>query len=142
MAEELVFKAVIESANAAKTLGDVKQSMKEINEELAKVPIGSKAFGELTTALGKSRGHMQDLKEQVKALDPEKRFRAIAGIGSSIASGFAAAQGAVHLFGGESQDLLKVLTRIQAATALAQGLQGLAGLSKSLQTAGVHPHTK
>ena len=68
MADELVFKAVIDGANAAKTLGEVKQSVKEINEELGKVPIGSKAFGDLTVALGKSRGHLQDLKEQVKAL--------------------------------------------------------------------------
>lgn len=135
MAEELVFKTVIDAANSAQTLGEVKQSIKDINAELNKVPVGSKAFGDLTIALGKSNATVVDLRNQMKALDPEKRFRAVAQIGSSIASGFAAAQGAVALFGGQSEDLTRVLVRVQAAMALTQGLQGLVGLSKALTTA-------
>src|SRR3990167_1169032 len=135
MAEELVFKTVIDAANSAQTLGEVKQSIKDINAELNKVPVGSKAFGDLTIALGKSNATVVDLRNQMKALDPEKRFRAVAQIGSSIASWFAAAQGAVALFGGQSEDLTRVLVRVQAAMALTQGLQGLVGLSKALTTA-------
>jgi len=36
------------------------------------------------------------------------------------------------LFGQENEDLLKVLTKVQAATALAQGAQGLQGFTKSI----------
>ena len=137
MAEDIALRVVIDAANSAQTLGEVKQSIKDITNELNKVPVGSQAFKDLTVALGKSKGAMTDLREQVKRLDPDKQFSAIAGVGSKIASGFAAAQGAVALFGGESEDLMKVLVRVQAATALASGLQGLSGMAKAMEAARV-----
>lgn len=137
MAEELVFKTVIETANSAQTLGEVKKSIKDINDALNKTKVGSKEFDALNVALGKSKGHLTEMRENLKLLNPEQKFRAIAQAGAGIAHGFEAAKAAQELFGRESEDLLKVLTKIQAATALANGIQGVSQLGEEFKRLGL-----
>jgi hypothetical protein len=43
---------------------------------------------------------------------------------NGVTSGFAVAQGAMGIFGGEAEELEKVLLRVQAALAIQQGVQG------------------
>lgn len=137
MAENIAFKITVDTDVADLSVGELKQAFKDLTTELNTTQAGTEKYKQTLTKLGDVKGALKDVKEQIIALDPEKKFRAIANIGSSIASGFAAAQGAVALFGGESEDLQKVLVRVQAATALASGLQGLAGFGKALQTASL-----
>lgn len=135
MADEIVLKIVVDSDLAGKTVGELKQDFKDLNKQLEQTQVGTEAYKKTLQSLGVVKGGLQDLKEQIKALNPEKQFAAIARLGSTVASGFAAAQGAAALFGSESQELMQVLVRVQAATALASGLQGLAGFVKALETA-------
>jgi hypothetical protein len=137
MATDIPFKITVDTDIADLSVGELKQAFKDLTTEINSTQVGTEKYKQTLTKLGDVKGALMDVKQQIIALDPEKRFRAIAQIGSSIASGFAAAQGAVALFGGESEDLTKLLVRVQAATALASGLQGLAGFSKALQTAGL-----
>lgn len=99
--------------------------------------LNQKELDDVKIKLGEVGGRIRDIKQQALALDPEKRFEAFARVGSTIASGFATAQAAAALFGQENEDLVKVLVKVQAATALAQGLQGLSGFSKALREAGL-----
>ena len=92
------------------------------------------AFGETdarTLAAAKRvaelKDRMEDVNATIQGLHPDK-FQAIANITSKLASGFAAAQGAAALLGGESQDLQKAMMRVQGAMALAQGIAGLKDL--------------
>lgn len=137
MAENIAFKITVDTDVADLSVGELKQAFKDLTQEISETKVGTEKYKQTLTKLGDVKGALKDVKDQINALDPEKKFRAIAQVGSSIASGFAAAQGAVALFGGESEDLQKVLVRVQAATALASGLQGLAGFGKALQTAGL-----
>lgn len=57
----------------------------------------------------------------------------IRGIASNMAAGFSAAQAAIGLFGGESEEVRKAMLKVQQAMALVQGLQGLDGLIKRTQ---------
>ena len=135
MADDIVLKVVLQSDLAEKSVGDLKQDFRDLNKQLEQTKVGTEEYKKTLQSLGVVKGGLQDLKEQIKALNPEKQFQAIARIGSTVASGFAAAQGAMALFGSQSEDLTKVLLRVQAAVALAQGLQGLAGFAKALETA-------
>lgn len=113
---------------------------KEYKDLQRSIQSGKLSAEDLQKALfraGEVRGQIKDLNAQINALDPERRFAAFAKIGSTIASGFAAAQAATALFGQENEDLIKILVKVQAATALAQGLQGLAGFTKALKEAGL-----
>jgi hypothetical protein len=67
---------------------------------------------------------MDDFNDRVKAVNPD-RFSKINTVVQGVASGFAAAQGAMALFGNESKDFEKTMIKLQGAMALSQGLEGL-----------------
>jgi hypothetical protein len=50
-----------------------------------------------------------------------------------MASGFAVAQGAMGLFGAESEEVEKTLLKVQSAMALSQGLSTIADSAKDFQ---------
>lgn len=76
-----------------------------------------------------------DLAERQEALkyaskDLGDQLSNIRGIASNMAAGFSAAQAAIGLFGGESEEVQKAMLKVQQAMALVQGLQGMDGLLK------------
>jgi hypothetical protein len=75
-------------------------------------------------ALAGARDRMEDFNDRVKAVNPD-RFSKINTVVQGVASGFAAAQGAMALFGNESKDFEKTMIKLQGAMALSQGLEGL-----------------
>jgi hypothetical protein len=79
---------------------------------------------------------MDDLNEKIQALHPDK-FNRINTIAKGVANGLQAAQGAMALFGAESEDVQKALLKVQGAMALAQGLEGLDAAGKQLKTLGM-----
>src|SRR3990167_1687811 len=132
MADEIAYKIIVESDLANKSVGELKQDFKDLTDQINKTKVGSDDYKASLQSLGVVKGGLQDLKQQIAALNPEKTVAAFAKVGSTVASGFAAGQAAVALFGGESEDLMKVLVKVQAATALASGMQGLTGMTKAL----------
>jgi hypothetical protein len=75
-------------------------------------------------ALAQARDRMDDFNDRVKAVNPDK-FAQLNTVVSGVARGFQAAQGAMALFGNESEDLQKTMVKLQGAMALAEGLEGL-----------------
>jgi hypothetical protein len=75
-------------------------------------------------ALAQARDRMDDFNDRVKAVNPDK-FAQLNTVVSGVARGFQAAQGAMALFGNQSEDLEKTLVKLQGAMALAEGLEGL-----------------
>jgi len=75
-------------------------------------------------ALAQARDRMDDFNDRVAAVNPDK-FAQINTVVQGVARGFQAAQGAMALFGNESEDLQKTLVKLQGAMALAEGLEGL-----------------
>jgi hypothetical protein len=75
-------------------------------------------------ALAQARDRMDDFNDRVAAVNPDK-FAQINTVVQAVARGFQAAQGAMALFGNESEDLQKTMVKLQGAMALAEGLEGL-----------------
>jgi hypothetical protein len=67
---------------------------------------------------------MDDFNDRVAAVNPDK-FAQINTVVSGVARGFQAAQGAMALFGNQSEELEKTMVKLQGAMALAEGLEGL-----------------
>lgn len=80
---------------------------------------------------------ISDINDTINALSPEAKFNAVIGVAQGIAGGFAAAQGAMALFGAESENVQKALLKVQAAMAVAQGLNDIKGLSDSFKNLGI-----
>lgn len=131
--DKLELDIIINAANSAQTVGELKQSLKDIHKAIAQVGPDSKEFEKLTIAAGKVKGEMMDLKSQIKALDPNNRFATFGKVLGGVANGFGAATAAAALFGSESEDLQKALLKVQAAMAFANALQGLDQLKDSFK---------
>jgi len=110
---------------------DFKSMKSEIRELTVQAQQAVMAFGEFSPeairaeqALAQARDRMDDFNDRVAAVNPD-RFAQINTVVQGVARGFQAAQGAMALFGNESEDLQKTLVKLQGAMALAEGLEGL-----------------
>lgn len=126
--------------NQAKALDNVTKSGKSLTgqlrglkQELAALETagqeGTKAFNDLLVAAAKLEDQIGDTRDRVRILASDTfKFDAAVGATQALASGFELAQGAAALFGSESEDLQKALLKVQAATAVANGVQQIAAL--------------
>lgn len=133
MADKVAIDLLINAAGAAKSVKELKQSVKDLKNAALEVGEGSKDFARLTNAAAEAQDQMNDLGDAVRALDKGNLGQNVARIGSTIAGGFQAAQGAMALFGQESEDVQKALLKVQAATAMAQGIQSVGDLGKAFK---------
>jgi len=111
---------------AAEKTKSLKQELRELKNELASGSLTGKAFDEATARAGKLSDTIIDVNNRVKALATDGADVVLKGFGdmaTGIVGGFAAAQGAMALFGSENEDLQKTLVKLQGATALLNGLQ-------------------
>jgi len=87
---------------------------------------GSKAFIKMSIEAAKLEDQIGDTSKRIRALASDtKNIDAVVGVVSGLASAFSVAQGAAALLGGENEDLQKALLKVQAAMAIANGLQQL-----------------
>jgi hypothetical protein len=115
--------SVGKAAEKTKTL---KQELRELKNELASGSLTGKAFDDATARAAKLSDTIIDVNNRVKALATDGADVVLRGFGdmaTGIVGGFAAAQGAMALFGSENEDLQKTLVKLQGATALLNGLQ-------------------
>jgi hypothetical protein len=129
----------------AKTKGtdSVKSLKAQIREATQEAAAMAQKFGEFSPQAVEAakrvaglKDQMDDLNEKIQALHPDK-FNRINTIAKGVANGMQAAQGAMALFGAESEDVQKALLKVQGAMALAQGLEGLDAAGKQLKTLGL-----
>jgi len=94
---------------------------------------GTAAFNEVIKQTGKLKAEQQDLKDLIDASRPDAPFKAMANALQSGAQAFAGVQGAMQLFGAESEDTQKILVKLQAALAFAEGTKAIDGFADSFK---------
>jgi hypothetical protein len=128
---------VLPKGGADTVVKNFKQQLKEAKNEAQQMVITFGEFSNEALAAQKKVAElsdkMEDFNDRVKALNPDK-FAKVQTVVNGVASGFAAAQGAMALFGNESEDLQKTLVKVQGAMALSQGLEGLGKIQQQFQT--------
>ena len=129
MAQENVGININVQSNADKTLGSLKQQLKEATAEVQALSDKFGATSEQAITAAKRAAELKDqigdAKSLVDAFNPDAKFKALTASLSGVAGGFAAAQGAIALFGVESKEVEKALLQVQSAMALSQGLQAV-----------------
>ena len=134
MAKEITFKIVADANQAATEAKSLKQQLREATKEAQNLIAAGKentdAYRKARTEVAQLQDKLRDFNDELKALDPGAKFQAIAGVAQGIAGGFQAAQGAMALFGQESEDVQKALLKVQSAMALAQGIDQIREFGK------------
>lgn len=114
---------------AIKSMGDLKKQLKEANfEALAlseKFGASSKEAIEAAKRVAQLKDAIGDAKAFTDAFNPDAKFKAFGAAIQGVVGGFSALQGAQALFGSESEDVAKVLAKVQGALALSQGIDSI-----------------
>jgi hypothetical protein len=140
MAEEkVILETEVKLGNSTNSVKSLKAELRQVTNELANLEEGSAAFVNAAKKAGQLQDKIGDVKNTVKAFNPEAKFKALGDVVGIAANGFAAMQGAMALMGSESKELNKVIAQTQGAIALATGLNGLLGMGdafKNLKNVG------
>ena len=116
---------------------DVKPLKKQLREATQELQVARQKYGEFSTEAVQAAQKVALIRDEIEAaneaaqlFDPGKRFQALTTAASTAAGGIAAVQGAMALFGGESEEVEKALLKVQGALALSQGLSQLKDIGK------------
>lgn len=125
MAEEIILKVGVEGTGQGETkIKSLKAQLKEMKNELLGLDQGSDRFKELSKQAGELTDRIGDVNDKVKALSSDtKKLDALVGVGSAIAGGFQAAQGAMALFGSNSKEVERAIQNIIAVQGVLNGVQ-------------------
>lgn len=116
---------------------DVKPLKSQLKGAVAELQVARQKFGEFSQEaisaaqkVAAIRDEIEAANEQAQLFDPGKRFQALTTAATTAAGGIAAVQGAMAIFGDQSEDVAKSLAKVQGALALSQGLSQLKDIGK------------
>ena len=129
--EEVVLKVKVEgSGDSEAKIKTVKQQLREAKEAALQAKEGTEEY---FRALQKAAGladQLKDVNEAVNTLNPGEKAAAFGTLINTVAGGFQTITGLYGLLGEKSEDVEKMLLRVQAASALAMGVQSLVEAQK------------
>jgi len=118
--------------NGEQAQGAVKSFREQLREASKDVINMSEKFGATSAEainaakkVAELRDRIGDAKALTDAYNPDAKFKSLTSSLSGVAGGFGAVQGAMALFGAESDNVQKTLLKVQSAMALSQGLQAI-----------------
>ena len=128
--KDIVLRVKSETDQATGQFKNLKQELRSIEGELNKMAssgdTGSEAFKKLQQRAGQVKDQINDTKGAIKALSSDTfKLDAFAQGAQAIAGGFAAAQGAMTLFGTENKAIEEGLKKTMAAMAILQGVTAI-----------------
>lgn len=130
----------LETAKSLENVGKFKQALREAQKAVTSV---QEEFGELSAEAlqaakytAQLKDKIQEAREVTELFDPGKKFQVATNAITALAGGFSAVQGAMGLFGSESEQVEKTLLKVQSAMALSQGLSTIADSAKDFQRLG------
>jgi hypothetical protein len=131
--KDIVLRVKAESEQATGQFKNLKQELRGIENELNRMAesgdTGSKAFQELQKRAGKVKDQLGDTKAAIKSLSSDTfALDAFSQAAQGIAGGFAAAQGAMALFGTENKQVEEAIKKTQGAMALLQGVTAITNI--------------
>jgi len=133
MATEIAYKVSVETEEGGKSLKTLKQDFKDAQKELDGLTVGSQKYIDTLKKLGSVKDEIGDLNNTIKVFNPEAKMQAFGNVMGGVASGIQGAVGAMALFGVESKDTEKMLLKVQAASAFAEGIKGVMGLGDAFK---------
>lgn len=107
------------------TIGALRQEFKDLAAELNTVAEGSAEANRILVRMGEVKGEIKGLKDEVKALDPEKRIAAFSNFASGVVGAFGVATVAAESFGLSSAKAEEFTKKTQGVIAVLSGLEAI-----------------
>jgi len=114
---------------AGQSVGNIKKQLAEAKKELYSAITG---FGEFSNEAANAakkveglKGTIDDAARLVKTFDGDAKFNAMGGAVQGVVGGFTALTGVMGLFGTKSEEVEKLLLKVNSAMALSQGLNAV-----------------
>jgi len=137
---EVGVKITVDGSEATKSVGSIKSQLKEATAELIAM---REKFGDTSDEAVQAAKKVANLKDSIgdakamaDAFNPDAKFKAFGSALQGVAGGFAAVQGAMGLFGSESEDVEKMLLKVNSAMALSQGINSVLEARDSFKNLG------
>jgi hypothetical protein len=144
--EEIAIKITTDSSQTEKSVGSIRAELRQATQDAVSL---ARKFGELSPEalnaaqkVANLKDEFGDLKQRIDALNPDAKFRAFSSALQGVAGGFAGVQGAIGLFGTESEELERQLLKVQSALALSEGLNSVLEAKDSFANLGAIIRTK
>lgn len=118
--KQFIEQAREESKTFSERLRDVTDEMKVLYDRGEE---NSQRYQELTQKAAEYKEAQDAVNKQVQIASGPQGFNGLINTLTFAAGGFSAVQGAIGLFGGESEDLNKIMLKVQSSLALVVGLQ-------------------
>jgi hypothetical protein len=130
---DIVLRVKSETDQAQGQFKNLKQELRSIENELNRMAAagqsGTAAFNNLQQRAGEVRDQIGDTRNAINALSSDTfKLDAFAQGAQGIAGGFAAAQGAMSLFGGENKAVEEAIMKTQGAMALLEGVTAVTNI--------------
>jgi len=139
--EKIAFEVEVNGAGAVSATKALKAQLREATMQAQQFAqaygASSKEAIEAAKRAAKIKDEIAGVNEAINALHPEDKFNAVTQAVNGIAGGFAAAEGAMALFGAESEDVQKQMLKVQAALALSQGLNQITELKGGFEALSI-----
>lgn len=134
MALETTGKIIIDVQESVNSVEQLEASIKQAKDTLVSSAEGTKEYTDALTTAANAQFKLDEITQKIagSATNLESVLSNGVQVVSGFASGFAAAQGALALFGVENEELEETLVKVQGAMALATGLQGIQGMGKAV----------
>jgi hypothetical protein len=120
MAEKVVLEAEIKTSGSQRTLGQLEKQAEQLNEELRKVPLGTKAFKDLKSQLIGVNKEIKNTELSMEALDNEQ----VASELGSVAGAVGDMTSAFVLLGGSGGALEETAQNIEKALGISMAFKG------------------
>lgn len=132
MSEIIEINIKTNAGQAANETTSLRQQVRELRKEMEATEVGSAAYNNALVKLAQTTHDFKDQQEMIKnsAGDLGTVFGNLQSVSSGVVSGFSAINAITTLFGANSEDLQKIMVKLQAGMALVQGMQGLEGMGK------------
>ena len=142
---EIIIDINVDASGSKKGTTDLRTEFKQVQKELrtlaAAGDTASQKFRDLESRAGELKDRIGDMNDRVNILSSDfPKLDLAVGVAKGIAAGFAAAQGAMALFGSENKEVEKALMKVQGAMALLQGITELANLTQKSNIVGMKIH--
>lgn len=129
-----------------KGTNSLKKELKSLTQQLAEMKLrgedNTEEFRVLSNRAGELKDTIADVNAEVSRLGSDTRqIDGLIDLAGGIAGGFALAQGAIGLFGAESEQLQEVLLKVNSAMAILQGLQQIQNVLQKESAASVLANT-
>ena len=113
----------------------LRQQIKELRKEMESCAVGTDEYAAALQKLANVTHDYKDQQEEIRnsAGDLGTVFDNLQSVSSNVAAGFSAVNAVTTLFGANSENLQKVMVKLQQGMALVQGMKGMEGMSKDMK---------